>query len=204
MPTATLPPMRPAGNGTLARNWFSQSYLNIDEGIAAADGATIVAASPISNNRNVRLVTSFLLEPTPSDFVSMTTVAFSVRWRADNNVGDDSCWLGIRIVTNNGIGQLAEWRYLGGNRNDLCPIVLTNTVTPNAAIGGNNIKTVWDECQMEVESFHQANMGANDNTFIVDAIEVVGTYESSGTPPPTFGIPARPAVARPFAPLLTL
>lgn len=170
------------GNGTGPRNWTTQGFTAIDEGIAAADGLIVRAASPGgSENRNTDLDTSFTLIDTPSDFGTMADLSWQVRYRADNATGDDTLTLAIRIV--NGATILAAansggtFQTVRTGQNSTWPTTQTNSpVTAFSYVNTTADKATWDGAEVEIRSTHSANMSPDDNTCIVDTLQFTGNY----------------------------
>ncbi len=173
------------GDGEGLRNWAgNQDFGRIDEGIAGADGSEIAAALT-TENRGTTLVTSFDLADMPGDFATMIDLSWTVRYRADNAVGDDTLSFSIEIVS--GATNLAG-AFSGVPtvvRVDLNTAwntsLQTDGPTAFAFVNTTATQAEWDAAELELFSNHSQNMGPNDNWAIVDTIEFTGNY-TAGAP----------------------
>ncbi len=174
---ASLPTLLVNGNSVNGpRNWTSQSYLDIDEGISAADAALISGANKTNNND-----TSFLLANMPTDFGSMdTTLAWNIRWARTTT--DDLSGLQIRIVDETTGSVILAAADAAGT----FQTVLSNAATAGPATTGATTftyvntgasKTQWDDARVELRQTYAVSMAADASVWTsVDSLEFTGTY----------------------------
>ena len=172
------------GNGTGSREWFTQSYLDIDEGIAGADSNEIAAATG-STLRAGTAVTSFLAPVVEADVGNVDTLFYQVRYRADNATGDDAITLAIRVM--NGAQVLAadgsggQYQSVFSAQNNSWPTSMVNS----SVVEFNYVNTTatqadWDAAQIFFYAEHAQTMGPDDNFPLVGTVELTGTYTIAG------------------------
>lgn len=170
------------GNGVGPRQWTTQGFTAVDEGISAADGQIIRGASPGgSENRGTDLDTSFTLTDMPSDFGTMADLSWQVRYQADNATGDDTLTLGIRIVNGALILAAADsggtFQTVRTGLNSTWPTTQTNSpVTAFTYVNTTASRATWNGAEVELRSTHSQDMGPDDNTCIVDTLQFTGNY----------------------------
>jgi hypothetical protein len=176
---ATLPTILINGDGTTPRNWTTQSYLDVDEGISGADGNYASAVDQGNNND-----TSFLLANMPTDFDSIIGLSWQVRWRTNAAYDDDTNSLGIRIVTGTGTVLAA------GSSGGAFQTVVSNTgattfqntsVTAFTYVNTAATKANWDDARVELRQTYTKLKGADASQFWVDTLEFTGTYTEAAT-----------------------
>jgi hypothetical protein len=174
MPTLNI--LRANGDGTGLRQWTTQSFLSVDEGIAAADGLVI------TNNQNpsgtVSYVTTFQLNDVNGDFKNILNLSWQIRYRvigAQTNTRNIS----VRIVSGGVI--LAALNSIGDFQDIAGRITNTSFVnSPITAFGYINTiadKSLWDNAEAEIRLTVTRSMGGDTNGIAVDTFEFTGQYE---------------------------
>jgi len=138
------------------RNWGSQAFGDIDEGIAGADGTAIGD----NTNANATLDTSFLLSEVNADFGNIDTLLWQVRRRvigaqaaADSGGTFQSVEAGITNTTfDNG------------------------TATAFTFVDTSATKDDWNDGRVEVRLVIVKSMAGDANGVEVDTLELTGTY----------------------------
>lgn len=162
------------GDGTThqPRAWATQAYTSIDEGIAAADGATILASFSAGS-----VETSFNLGAFPADLGNVDTMTITARIAGPNRVTDTLAFA-VRLIDPADGGLLASGTY-GGNTQ----LISINPSTSLVTIGPITFATVdtaatkaqWDSA---IVVFRQTKVGTADPfaSIQVDTIDIDGTY----------------------------
>ncbi len=193
---ATLNTILVDGDGAGPRGWDTQAFGDIDEGIAAADGTLIVRNSGTPGGEDAD--TSFTLGDTNSDFDSMDTFLFNLRWLVNlNSSVDDNVAIEIRVINGATILAAAD---SGGSFQQIAapariPTTLTNTgATAFSYVNTTATKAQWDGAEVEIRNNYVNNMVKDTNKLHVevDTVEFTGTYTAAaagGPFPPGFPRP---------------
>lgn len=166
------------GDGTThqPRDWATQDYTNIDEGIAAADGVTIL--SPIAATGK----TSFTLEAFPADLDNVDTLTITVRCASPQRV-DDLNTIFAKLIDPADGSLLA-----GGTSVDDMQLVKINPATTQTDYGPITFadvtttatKAQWDSA---ILILHVGYSAVGDPDFLVairvDTIDIDGTYTAT-------------------------
>lgn len=184
------------GDGEGPRNWNVQPFGSIDEGIAAADGTEIVAATG-TQNRNLSLDTSFDTAVVETDIDNVDALSYDVRYRADNSVGDDTVTFGIRVMSGATVLAAADsggtFQVVLSAANSAWHTTLQNKgVTAFTFVSPTAAQADWDAAEIEFRSTHAAVMSPDDNWVIVDTVELTGTYTAVAGAAPIVVLTNRP------------
>ncbi len=177
---ATLNTILVDGNGSGPRDWDTQAFGDIDEGIGAADGTLIARNSGTPGGEDAD--TSFTLSDTNSNFDTMDTFLFNLRWLVNlNSSVDDNVAIEVRVI--NGATILAAAAVGGGFEQIAAPArtptSLTNTgATAFTFVNTTATKTQWDGAEVEIRNNYVNNMSKDTNKIHVevDTLEFTGTY----------------------------
>ena len=161
------------------REWASQSYLNIDEGISAADGAAIGDnANPSGGDF---LTTSFLLE-FPTDLQDVDTLSFNIRYRVTGAQTNDRDLL-IRIVDDTSAGYTLAGATVTGNYQSIETAISNTTFANSGSTAFTYVRTdtttrpnAWQTARLEIRLNITRNKGGDTNGIEVDTVELTGTY----------------------------
>jgi len=157
------------------RNWASQAFAGIDEGIAGADGTAIGD----NTNANATLDTSFLLSSVNSDFGNMDTLLWQVRRRVIGAQTNTRSLL-IRIVKE-ADGAVLAAADSGGTFQSV-EAGITNTTFDNGTATGFDFvdtsatKDDWNDGRVEIRLVIVKSMAGDANGVEVDTLELTGTY----------------------------
>jgi hypothetical protein len=157
------------------RNWASQAFGSIDEGIAGADGTAIGD----NTNANATLDTSFLLSEVNADFGNMDTLLWQVRRRVIGAQTNTRSLL-IRIVKE-ADGAVLAAADSGGTFQSV-EDGITNTTFDNGTataftfVDTSATKDDWNDGRVEVRLVIVKSMAGDANGVEVDTLELTGTY----------------------------
>jgi hypothetical protein len=157
------------------RNWASQAFGDIDEGIAGADGTAIGD----NTNANATLDTSFLLSTVDADFGNMDTLLFQVRRRVIGAQTNTRSLL-IRIVKESDGAVLAAAD--SGGTFQSVEAGITNTTFDNGTATGftfvdtSATEADWNDGRVEIRLVIVKSMAGDANGVEVDTLELTGTY----------------------------
>lgn len=146
----------------------------IDEAIASVNDLDYIRASGSGNDTNTETYIADLMA-TPSDFVSIISLSYNIRYRQFNRVDDT---VNFTILVTNSAGT-----------------ALTNTVTISnvtettfkdsgvtaftlTTAGTNATKTDWDAARLVIGQTYSANMTPDGAYIAISALELTGTYNA--------------------------
>lgn len=198
---ATLPTVLVTANGSGPRNWQTQQFGQIDEGISSADGLEITA--PTSTNN---VDTSFDIATTPSNFNNMDTLSWQVRYRCNTNRVDDILGLQMRIVSRTS-GTILAAGDSGGTFQSVSSSVTNSSHQNSSVVAFTYVNTTatkaqWDDAEVELRQTFNQVMSADSTLVAVDTLQFSGTYTIASTPV-SITSPQLTATAAALAPTVT-
>lgn len=153
----------------------TNTYLDIDEGIAGADGVEVGDDSNTgSDNFDYYTLTNM-----PTDFSSMDNISINIRYRVTGAQTNNRS-LYAQIYTDEATPvALTTERTIATN--------ITNTTAANSGalaftISGTPTKTQWDNAVIRLRLNVVKNKGGDTNGIRVDTFELTGNYTASITP----------------------
>lgn len=183
------------GDATVPRDWASQASTAIDEAVSGTnsdesdhvDAQASTVSSPAPNNND----TAFTLANMPSDFRSMDTATWKIKYRVAGRdaANSDTFGLSLRIVDRSGAVTLAAGSSGGAfdavdlniNQTGNSPAWLTLGHTAFTYVNTSATKTNWDNAQLEFRQTWTLN-GINDNGQVqVASFELSGTYQATAS-----------------------
>ena len=149
----------------------------IDEAIASADDTNYVRGTGSGADTSTETYISDLTAM-PSDFKSMNSLSYNVRYRQFNRVDDT---VGFTILVTNSAGTALTNTVTISN-------VTTTTFTNSGATaftlttaGTTATKTDWDAARLVIGQTYSASMAADGAYIAVSAIELTGDYTAFST-----------------------
>jgi hypothetical protein len=172
---ATLTTILVNADATAPRNWTTQGFAAIDEGIASADGTAIGDNS----NSTTTLDTSFLLTDVDTDLGNVDTLSWQVRYRVIG-AQTNTRGLSIRIVRDSDGAVLAA-NDAGGTFQTVASPITVTTFTNSAVVAFNYVNTAaskadWNGARVEIRLSITKSMAGDTNGVQVDTLQFTGTY----------------------------
>lgn len=159
------------------RNWTTQDFANIDEGISAADAAEIAENS--NNTGTSNQDTAFLLSNTNSDLGNVDTLSYQIRYRV-GGAQTNSRSLSIRIVKESDGTVLAAANSAGDFQTVATEITTTTFVNSSVVaftyVNTGASKADWDDARVSIRCTSVRSMGGDTNGLRVDTLQFTGTY----------------------------
>lgn len=175
---ATLPTLVPNGTPTnLTSDWDANTntFTAIDELIASADGVEVGDDSNVAGDH----FGYWLLTNMPTDFSSMDTISYQIRYRVIGAQTNNRS-LFIQVVTD-------EVTPTALTNEATVATNITNTTATNSSVVGLTIqgtptKAQWDNAVVRCRLAITKNKGGDTNGIRVDAINFTGTYTQAAAP----------------------
>jgi hypothetical protein len=150
----------------------------IDEAISSANDTDYIRGSANGNDNDPGEIVIFNITNMPSDFVSITSLTYNVRYRQFNRV-DDTVTLQFWIERSDGT-DLTNVVTISG----ITSTAFTNTGAVNFTLttaGTNGTKTDWDAARLVFAQNYTTSMSSDGAYAAVSAVELTGQYVASST-----------------------
>ena len=173
MAAPNLPTLYPtAYSSQTGTAWVSTTATNIDEDVASADGAEI------QSGNNATSTIFFDITDTPSDFISMISLKYNIRYNLINRT-DDTEVLYVQLFKSNKTTTLTNEMTIATN-----PATgMTNSgEVAFTGVSTTATKAEWDAAYERIRTAHTVSMSADGSNWRIDCINLVsGLYQASPT-----------------------
>lgn len=156
--------------GTTTGNYWDL----VDEAIASANDADYIRGTGSGTDNSTETYIADI-GATPTDFVTMASLSYNVRYRQFNRVDDT---ISFTILITNSSGTALTNTVTISN-------VTTTTFTNSGATaftltsaGTSATKTTWDAARLVIGQVYSASMAADGAYIAISAIELTGTYNA--------------------------
>lgn len=152
--------------------WTTTTVGNIDEGIAGADGLFIVAGANSTSS------IFYDVTDTPSDFVTMITLNYDIRYKI-TPLSNDTEVLYVQVFKSDKTTSLTNEMTVVSTTTALT--IRNKGVTAFTGVSTTATKAEWNAAYFRIRTSHSASGGKDNSVWSIDAFEVTGTYQTSPT-----------------------
>jgi hypothetical protein len=165
------------GNGNGPRDWSSQDFSDVDEGISSADAAHIISLAGTDSND-----TSFTIGSFPTDLGHVDSLSFDIRYRQSGRV-DDTLGLSVRIMSGSTI--LAAEDILGDFQTVSSDIQTTTFINSGTVaftyVNAAPLPDLWESAELEIRQIYTTSGGDDGAEIHVDTVDITGEYTQETT-----------------------